>query len=124
MSLRDIIKRDARFIIQGDSSGNRWPVKITAPTGAVFDGFGLAKDCSFRLDADGTIYINSREVSITVFRQSMLDIFGQIPTSEPAGAWTVILENIDGQQAEFSISETRPDATVGCVVLILGGYDA
>ena len=127
MGLRELAKRDVKYIISGDRNGPRWPVEVTDPDGNVSSClYCTSADIHLFIDPQTGQPISGRQASVTFVISDLLDEqpFSNIPVAILDGTkpWTIKFDDINGLPFVFTVLESRPDRTFGIVPCLLEVY--
>lgn len=122
MSIRQLAAQD----LAGFMSNTRefaWPIVITSPAGVVYPTTGFSTDISQVIDPETGEIVSGRNASVAV----PLSLFlGQdqprAEQSQTARPWVVEFADILGSSHKFRVIRSDPDRALGCLVLMLGGY--
>lgn len=128
MSLRNQAATDLAFIIDGDTTGFRWPITVTDPAGSSGTGqlYGFTTDISLVIDPDTGQAVSGRLASVAI-RISALTAAGLgLPVgivdlnSKP---WVIEFNDINGNAFTFKVNESNPDRALDVIVCILEAYN-
>lgn len=127
MGLREIANNDLQTILEKDSNGFRWPIKITSPSGKTTPRkyYGFTNDISLVIDPDTGIAVTGNLITVACFTRSLIKIFNEIPKNVPQQdnkPWVVEFEDINGIPGIFKVQDVNPDNALGMTVLTLEFY--
>lgn len=118
MSLAAIAAADLRSIINADGDS----VTVLSPDGRVAEFKANTQDISHAIDPQTGMLISGRTATVAL---SSIDLLAaaMAPKGESDGSkkpWVVrFLETVSGVEHSFKVKESRPDRTIGALVLIL-----
>ena len=129
MSLRTVAEADLATILESETCGFAWPIKLTNPAGLEKDLFGQSPDIAQLIDPDTGVAVSGRTASATLRLSS-------IYSSDPGPAmtipealadttgkpWLVEFNDINGNPYTFSVVKSLPDRMLGVIVLVLQTY--
>lgn len=122
MNLLAIAERDAAFILQDADKGFGVPITVTDPTGKEEIVNGRAGDVHALIDPDTGAVFSVRNAHCTFNKKTLLDLGFQLPQAEPDTTkkpWKFKFADRQGLELQFTVSETRPDNTLGIITLML-----
>ena len=121
MSLAQDAANDWTAIMNNDI-GATWPCTITSPDGVIAEFKCRYRDISQRIDPGTNQTVSGREVVISI---SMLDLDCKGMTAikgvedNDKKPWKVSSCDIIGRDGIYKVVETRPDASIGNMVIDL-----
>jgi hypothetical protein len=126
-SLFDIIKRDAKFIVQ--SGGYDIDIQITNIDGSQTANIrGWAVKVSGAFDSDGN-QVNTKHVHITIDEDALTKLDYPVRTNKKNGIVEVDLmkhkvsfKDSSGQVKDYVVSQNVPDENLGLITLWLSDY--
>ncbi len=107
-------------IVENSASGFGRAIRVKTPAGVVLELTGLTRDISDAIDPDTGVNITTRQASAAI-RISAFGAHG-IPQNVPENdkrPWSVTFSDADGNPQTYRVIESKPDRTIGIVVLIL-----
>lgn len=126
MGLRQQAAADLRAIVEDDTSGFGWPIRITNPDGESIDIVGLSTDVATVIDPDTGMAVKGRNASIAVALGTLEDEGFEIPkgiTDATSKPWVVRFDDIQGTAHTFKVMDAEPDRAIGVVVCLLEAYE-
>lgn len=127
MNLRTLAEQDLGKILENDSDGFGWPIRITDPTGVFADLVGMSGDIATSVDRETGAVISGRFPVCSVRVSTLYEKGLTIPygvANKAAKPWIVEFTDINGVAYTFKVKQSEPDRTLGYVNLILEFYDA
>lgn len=126
VSLFDIIKRDAKFIV--NSGGYDIDIQITNPDGSITANIrGWAVKISGSFDSDGN-QVNTKNVHVTIDEDALIVLGYPVRTAKKGIAEVdLIYHKVDfkdssGLIKNYIVRENIPDENLGLITLWLGDY--
>jgi hypothetical protein len=126
-SLFDIIKRDAKFIV--NSGGYQVDIEMITPDGykkANISGWAVKTSGSF--DSDGN-QVNTKNVHCTIDENALISLGYPVRTNKKGGILEVDLmqhkvsfKDSTGELKHYQVRENMPDENLGLITLWLGDY--
>lgn len=130
MSLRLLAERDLITISRDVDGGFAWEIVLTAPDGfASLDPLmGFSQDVMQTIDPETGLLVTGRLASVSIPIKSITEsgYFG-LPRgiADTAGhPWRVTFNDLSGAAHTFKVFESKPDRTLGNIVLLLEAYKA
>lgn len=127
MGLRDTATADAEAILSDSLRGFGWPISLTGPSGLHVALTGFVNDVAQVIDPDTEIPFMGRVVQATLLIKNILDAGLTMPVGVEDGSlkpWVVQFNDINGNVTTWKVMSTRPDRTLGVVILDLSAYEA
>lgn len=126
-SLFDIIKRDAKFIV--NSGGYQVDIELTTPDGyKTVNITGWAVKVSGSFDSDGN-QVNTKNVHCTIDENALISQGYPVRTAKKKGIMEVDLlqhkvkfKDSSGDIKSYQVRENIPDENLGLITLWLGDY--
>lgn len=126
MSLKELISRDTKNILEDTDTGFGWGITVTNPDGVSSDGLkGYSNDIAEMIDVDTGVAVSGRTASVAIHLDSLSDQGLEIPVGiadKSKKPWIVEFNDILGNPYTFKVSESRPDRAMGVVVCLLECY--
>lgn len=129
MSLREVAEADLATLLESETCGFAWPIKLTNPAGLVKNLFGQSADIAQLIDPDTGVAVTGRLASATLRLSSIFSATPGPVLAIPVGIadtdgkpWLVTFDDINGTEYTFKVQKSNPDRTIGVVVLILENY--
>ena len=127
MTLFDIIKRDAKFIV--NSGGYQVDIEMITPNGdKTVNIKGWAVKTSGSFDSDGN-QVNTKNVHCTIDEQALISLGYPVRGNKKRGILEVDLVNhrvnfkdSTGEVKNYFIRENMPDENLGLITIWLGDY--
>ena len=122
MSLRDQAEKDLGFILEDSDKGFAVEATITNPAGVSAVLKIQSGDAYLLFEPEGDILVTDRTAHASIRISSLTAAGLGIPRKEPdetKNPWTVEFSDANGVSRKFSVSEPRPDRTLGLVTIIL-----
>lgn len=122
MSLADIASVDLRNILNGDGDD----VTLQSPDGTTAKFLANTQDISHAIDPQTGMLISGRTATVAL---SQIDLLAMnmapcaVADTKSSKPWVVrFRETVSGVEHTFKVQETRPDRTIGALILILEFY--
>jgi hypothetical protein len=127
MGLRALAEQDLGKILEDDTTGFGWAIKLTTPDDTVATLTGFSNDISQVIDPDTGLLISARHATIALRISSInASLIGDgIPVGVADGAvkpWLVQFADINGNVQTFKVVKSNPDRALGIVTCILEAY--
>lgn len=126
MSLFDIIKRDAKHIV--NSGGYQLPIEMTTKTGDLTVNIvGWAVKVSGSFDSDGN-QVNTKNAHITIDEDALTALGYPVRTSKKKIEEVDLIDHhvsfkdSSGNIAHYTVRENIPDENLGLILLWLQDY--
>lgn len=121
MSLADIAAADLQNILNAAGCA----ITLQAPDGQTAELTGLSQDIAHAVDPETGQLISGRTCSVVLSLYDLLSV-NMAPKGEPDGSkkpWLVkYVETVSRCEHTFKVRESKPDRTIGGLVLILEFY--
>ena len=125
-SLFDIIKRDAKFIV--NQGGYQVDIEMITPDGLkTVNITGWAVKVSGSFDSDGN-QVNTKNVHCTIDEQVLIDLDYPVRTNKKGISEVDLMQHkvnfkdSTGQVKNYLVRENIPDENLGLITLWLGDY--
>ena len=123
--LREQAAADNRAILEDSAPGFGWPITVTDPNGVSAALVGFSNDVAQSIDPETGLAVSGRIVtvalSLAALKAAGLGMPRAIADSR-LRPWLVAFSDVAGAAYTFTVTDTRPDQTVGCVVCTLGVF--
>lgn len=122
MTLQDDLTADTKAILEDDITGFGWPMTVTNPVGFSAQFVGQYTDIAEAIDPETGQSVSSRTVTVALMISSLLASELGIPqgvSDKTQRPWVVELTDRNGSDHRFKVMSTKPDASMGVVVLEL-----
>ena len=126
MSLLTQARTDLATILSDIEQGFAWPVTVIDPRGERAELSGLFADIDQLIDPDTGAAVKGRQVSVSLGLSALTAAGFGVPigiSDASQWPWCVDITTPAGVLQHYKVDESRPDATLGIVVCMLGEYD-
>ena len=121
--LREQAEADLATLLEDKTTGFGWDVVLTGPDGTATAMVGQSGDIAAVVDPETGVPVIGRNAHVTL-RMSSLPAGPQPYGVADASAkpWRVTFNSIGGVSCDFKVVESKPDHTIGVLVLRLEAY--
>lgn len=122
MNLREIAERDLEITLEDDEKGFGIPATVTDPAGTSAILKVQAGDIHLVLDPGTDAEVNTRVAHISLRIKSLENAGLGLPRAEPdtdKNPWLFEFADANGHIRKFTVSDVKPDRTLGLVTVIL-----
>jgi hypothetical protein len=122
MNLREIAEKDLELTLEDDIHGFGVPATITDPSGTIGVLKVQAGDVHLLFDPDTDIPINNRRIHISIRISSLTKAGLDIPQAQPdesVNPWVFEFADVNRIIRKCTVTESRPNRTLGIVTIIL-----
>lgn len=121
MSLRLIAADDFDRIVN-DGRDWSWPITLINPAGGETPLQGFSQDVHMMIDPGNGDIVSGRRATVALSMRR-LDPDNMPDYMADGDPWLVRFSDILGFERTFEVIESKPDRTIGNLVLVLGGWE-